>query len=227
MQQLGALSLLLYSLHSVTGHSDNNRNPVLHTNTHIYRPVLFIASPLLFACSLSHSLSILLLSPCAINNSLLSFTWGVYLIGGTKGTVMVDSPLVVESTIATWGSLKMSVSTGKIFHRWKPFGSLPRREFMLNHRVPVHTTLHRLQTVFKSLFLSVSHLPEAFKLPLFDAEQLAGLSADNGSVAWRVVQDRLPERCPNPQCADRDCILHTNTIYWIKLLLSQRRNSRL
>lgn len=56
----------------------------------------------------------------------------------------------------------------------------------------------------------MSHLPESLKLPLFDPEQLAGLSADNGSVARRVVQDRLPKGCPNPQRADCDCILHTD-----------------
>lgn len=47
-------------------------------------------------------------------------------------------------------------------------------------------------------FHLMSHLPESLKLPLFDPEQLAGLSADNGSVARRVVQDRLPKGCPNP-----------------------------
>lgn len=56
-----------------------------------------------------------------------------------------------------------------------------------------------------------SHLPQGFEFPLFDPEKLAGLSADNGSVARRVVQDGLPEGRPNPQGADRDCILNTQT----------------
>lgn len=59
-------------------------------------------------------------------------------------------------------------------------------------------------------FKSLSHLPEALELPLLDSKQPAGLSADNGSVTWCVVQDRFPERCPNPQCADSDCILNTS-----------------
>lgn len=66
-------------------------------------------------------------------------------------------------------------------------------------------------------FHLISHLPEGLELPLFDPEQLAGLSADNGSVARRVVQDGLPEGRPNPQCTDCDCILHTDmTIFFLK-----------
>lgn len=79
-------------------------------------------------------------------------------------------------------------------------------EFMLNHGLPAH--IHSYNP-----FVTAPHLPEALELPLFDAEQLAGLSADDGSVAWCVVQDGLPERRPNPQGADRDCILHTNKTY--------------
>lgn len=91
---------------------------------------------------------------------------------------MVDSPLVVKSTIT------IKVSKAKLFPQWS---SCRIMKFHL-----------------------MSHLPESLKLPLFDPEQLAGLSADNGSVARRVVQDRLPKGCPNPQRADCDCILHTD-----------------
>lgn len=56
-----------------------------------------------------------------------------------------------------------------------------------------------------------AHLPEALELPLLDAQQLAGLPADDGGVARRVVQDGLPERCPDAQRADSDRILRANT----------------
>lgn len=60
-------------------------------------------------------------------------------------------------------------------------------------------------------FVKKTHLPEALELPLLDAEQLAGLPADDGGVARRVVQDGLPERRADPQRADGDCILYTDT----------------
>lgn len=69
---------------------------------------------------------------------------------------------------------------------------------------------------FRTVSLGVSHIPEALELPLFDAQQLTGLSADNGSMARCVVQDGLPERRPNSQCTDSDCILHTNKTYYIQ-----------
>lgn len=83
---------------------------------------------------------------------------------------------------------------------------------MLNHVLPAHNHNYIQFSGSYSFENSlVSHLPEALELPLFDTEQLAGLSADNSSVAWCVVQDGLPERRSDSQCTDSDCILHTNT----------------
>lgn len=56
-----------------------------------------------------------------------------------------------------------------------------------------------------------AHLPEALELPLLDAQQLAGLPADDGGVPRRVVQDGLPEGRPDAQGADSDRILRANT----------------
>lgn len=56
-----------------------------------------------------------------------------------------------------------------------------------------------------------AHLPEALELPLLDAQQLAGLPADDGGVARRVVQDGLAERRADAQRADGDGILHAST----------------
>lgn len=56
----------------------------------------------------------------------------------------------------------------------------------------------------------MSHLPEALELPLFNPEKLAGLSADDCGVTRCVVEDGLPEGCPNAQCADSNRILHTD-----------------
>lgn len=56
------------------------------------------------------------------------------------------------------------------------------------------------------------HLPEALELPLLDTKQLTGLPADNGSVPRRVVQDGLPERRPNSQSANGDCILQASAL---------------
>lgn len=80
-------------------------------------------------------------------------------------------------------------------------------EFTLNHEVPAHPPgPHEVEALTRF----VSHLPEALEFPLFDTEQLTGLSADNCCVPWRVVQDGLPERRPNPKGANGDCILRTN-----------------
>lgn len=57
--------------------------------------------------------------------------------------------------------------------------------------------------------LSQSHLPEGLELPLFNSKQLAGLSADDGRVTWRVVQDGFPKGRPDPQSTDGDRILQT------------------
>lgn len=64
---------------------------------------------------------------------------------------------------------------------------------------------------FSPLTEPSAHLPEALELPLLDAQQLAGLPADDGGVPRSVVQDGLPERRPDAQGADSDRILHANT----------------
>lgn len=106
---------------------------------------------------------------------------------------MEDSPLVVESTI-TIGCLKIAASKEKLFPgnhaRW-----IMKMQLILSR--------------FLFTFLK-SYLPEALELPLLDPQQLAGLSADDGSVPRCVVQDGLPEGRPNPQRTDSDCILHTD-----------------
>lgn len=80
-----------------------------------------------------------------------------------------------------------------MLHIKKPLGTLWRL---------LHTTPWVCQT---GPFLP--HLPEALELPLFDTKQLTGLPADNGSVPRCVVQDGLPERRPDSQSANGDCIL--------------------
>ncbi len=61
------------------------------------------------------------------------------LIGGTEGTVMVDSPLVVKGTITMKGCLKIAVSMGTLFSKLETFRYATKTEFMLNHEVPAHT----------------------------------------------------------------------------------------
>lgn len=61
------------------------------------------------------------------------------LIGGTEGTVMVDSPLVVKGTITMEGCLKIAVSIGTLFSKMESFRYATKAEFMLSHEVPANT----------------------------------------------------------------------------------------
>lgn len=91
---------------------------------------------------------------------------------------------------------------------------------MLNHELLPH--IHSYNQ-FITVSLCLSHLPEALELPLFDAQKLTGLSADNGSMARCVVQDGLPERRPNSQCTDSDCILPTYKTYCLHECLPENK----
>lgn len=118
---------------------------------------------------------------------------------------MVGGPLVVESTITIALWLKTSQPGYATVFQTDGYKAATT-EF-----TPAWRWRQTQRQAARNRFCKKTHLPEALELPLLDAEQLAGLPADDGGVARRVVQDGLPERRADPQRADGDCILYTDT----------------
>lgn len=143
-----------------------------------------------------HTHSSLSLCLYAFISLLLSVTWGVDLIGGTEGTVMVDSPLVVKGTITMEGCLKIAVSIGT--PRWKAFGTLPRQSscwvmrFQLTLAAICSTAAHS-----KILFLSLTSQRLLNSLCSMRSSSLVSLLT---MVAWRGVLSRMdsPNAVPIP-----------------------------